>query len=621
MTATEIRPHEAATDPESGSDRPGRISPPWDRRRIELTVVAVALVAIAVWSIRRTEIWDLTAIFGDGRRKITDFLFGTTTRPGALPPDFDEFATLADQVVETFFMAIAGTFLAAVISFPLAFLAARNTTPHVLLRLGARGLIAFSRTVPDIIFAFIFVRAYGIGPLPGILALGFHAIGMVGKLMADAIEESDQGAREAVASQGGSWVQQMSTGVLPQVLPSFLSTILFRLDINFRSSTVLGLVGAGGVGQLFQQYTGNLRWSQAMGVVVAIMVTVLIVEALSTAARKTLLGDDTPTPSRLSRWTEAVLGRSTITRAEMEPAEPGANADAAGAGRGSSGADQGLDTIRPPFDAYRRRLAMFTATTFVLVVASYHVTGISVTDFVVGLRPEFTNPPPGELPSVWNIAIRIIPFDLDPIGLETEWWNPIVRAALFDTVAIGFAAAAIGIPIALPFAYLAARNVAPNGVVYSASRFALVVVRAIPDLIIAVILVVALGLGLIPGVIALITGVVGFGGKLFADAIEDVDRGPRDGVFAVGASRTQEALTGVTPQFMPALVGQGLYILDIMIRSSTVLGIVGAGGIGALLSNFLQSQRFEEVGGILLAIFVVVFGIERLSDWVRHRLI
>lgn len=610
MTVTEARPT-PADDPGTDPATPSRLRPPWTRERVEVTGVAAILVAISLWSVQRTQVWDLGAIFGEGRQKMADFLFGTEIRSGALPPSFEELGTLTDQVVETFFMAIAGTFLAAVVSVPLAFLAARNTTPHPVARALSRGLIAFSRTVPDIIFAFIFVRAYRIGPLPGILALGFHAVGMVGKLMADAIEEARSGPRDAIASQGGSWFQQMSTGVLPQVIPSFIATILFRLDINFRSSTVLGLVGAGGIGQLFQQYTGNLRWDRAMGVVVAIMVTVLVVETMSSAARTALLGDDVPTPSRTARWTEAVLGRSRIGLADIEPARP--DPGPAPAVR--------HQRLRPPFDAYRRRLALFVSGGLGLVVASYFVTGISIRDFVHGLRPELGSPAAGELPSVWNIAIRIMPFHLDPIGLETGWWNPIVRDALFDTVAIGFAAAAIGIPLALPLAYLAARNVAPNRAAYALSRVALVVIRAIPELIVAVILIVALGLGLIPGVIALVTAVIGFGGKLFADAIEDVDPEPCDGVRATGATRLQQAFAGVTPQFVPALVGQGLYLLDIMIRSSTVLGIVGAGGIGALLSNYLQGQRFEEVGGILLAVFVVVFAIERLSDWMRRRLI
>ncbi len=566
---------------------PISLTPPWDRRRVELGVAALVVAGLAAWAIWRTQIWDLAAIFGDGRTKVSNFLFGTARRDGALPPRFDEPGQIISKVVETFFIAVAGTFLATVISVPLSFLAARTTTPHRMVRVLARGIIAFSRTIPDIIFAFVFVRVYRIGPLPGMLAIGFHAVGMVGKLMADAIEQIDDGPRQAIAAQGGSWLQQMATGVLPQVVPSFLATILFRLDVNFRSSTVLGLVGAGGIGQLFMQYTGNLRWDLAMGVVVAIVVTVLAVDQLSNVARRALLG------------------------AEREM------------GRAEAGAARRIDPDRlmPPFDRYRQRLATFAAAAAALVLASYLTTGISLREFLYGLRPTVSRPSGGALPSVWYVARRLIPFDFATFTPRTEWWTPFVRGALFDTVATGIAAAAIGIPLALPIAYLAARNVTPNRAVFQFARSGLVVVRAIPELVVAVIFVVALGLGLIPGVVALVLGVIGFGGKLFADSIEDVPSGPRDGVRAVGASRLQEAATGVTPQFVPALVGQGLYILDICIRSSTVLGIVGAGGIGAVLSNYLQGQRFEEAGGILFAVFVIVFGIERVSDWLRTRLI
>ncbi|MGE0732224.1 MAG: phosphonate ABC transporter, permease protein PhnE [Acidimicrobiia bacterium] len=569
-----------------------RLSPPWSRSRVELTAAAVVFAVIAVWAIWRTQIWDVAAIFGEGRQAMADFLFGTALRDGALPPRFGDVGQLLDKVVETFFIAVAGTFIAAVLSLPLAFLAARSTTPNRVVWMVARGIIAFARTVPDVIFAFVFVRVYRIGPLPGMLAIGLHAIGMVGKLMADAIEQADPGPRQAVAAQGGSWLQQLSTGVLPQVVPSFLATVLFRLDINFRSSTVLGLVGAGGVGQLFMQYTGNLRWDLAMGVVAATVVTVLLVDQLSNRVRRALLGSavGTAPPAR---------GHRSVRPAQvLDP-----------------------DRLVPPFDAYRRRLAMFAAGAAVLVVGSWWYTGVSLRNLLTGLRPQLGEPDAGQLPSVWYVARRLIPFDFATFTPKLDWWNSLVRTALFDTVATGFAAATIGILLALPLGYLAARTVAPNRVVYQAMRGLLVLIRAVPELVIAVVLVVALGLGLIPGVVALVIGVVGFGGKLFADAIEDVQPGPCEGVRSVGTSRVQEAMTAVTPQFVPALVGQGLYLLDICIRSSTVLGIVGAGGVGALLSNYLQASRFEEAGGILICVFAVVFAIERLSDWLRARLL
>ena len=570
-----------------GASEQAALRPPWDRRRTELALSAVVLALLAGWAVWRTGIWDLATVFGqESRTKVANFLFGTSVRPGALPPKVNQPGLLFEKVMETFFIAVAGTFLATVCSVPLAFLAARNTTPHRVFRLLARGLIAFSRTVPDVIFAFVFVRVYRIGPLPGILAIGFHAIGMIGKLMADAIEQSDPGPREAIAAQGGSWLQQMSTGVFPQVVPSFLGTILFRLDINFRASTVLGLVGAGGVGSLFVLYTGNLRWDLALGVVCATVVAVLLVDQVSNRVRKGLLA------------AEATSGRKPQRVVALDP-----------------------DRLRPPLDAYRKRLLAFVLVSAGLLYASYLVTAVSIRSFFYGLRPQFGEPEVGQTPSVWYVARRLLPFDFDTNTPVLDWWNPFVRKALFDTIATGFAAATIGVALALPLAYLAARNVAPNRAVYQSTRLLLVLIRAVPELIVAVVLVVAMGLGLVPGVVALVLGVVGFGGKLFADAIEDVPGGPRDGVRSVGASRLQDTATGVTPQFVPAFVGNGLYILDINIRNSAVLGIVGAGGIGALLSNYLQTQRFEETGGILMVIFLVVFVIERFSDWLRVRLI
>ena len=613
MTITEDPAVARTGDGPSNPDGEPRLSPPWDRRRIELTATAIIFGVLSAWAIWRTEIWDLGQIFGEGRQSMLNFLFGTDIRDGALPPRFDELGEIINQAIVTFFMAIAGTALAAVISFPLGFLAATNTSPHPILRSIARGIIVFARTIPDLVFAFIFVRVYKIGPLPGILALGFHAIGMIGKLLADAIEETDPGQREAVAATGGGWFQQMSTGVLPQVVPNFLATVMFRLDINFRSSTVLGIVGAGGIGQLFNLYKGNLRWDLAMGVVVVIMVTVLLVEAMSTSVRKAILGADAANePGRLAKWIEAVVGRSNVTNADLAPATDAAGRDVST----TTGQAVPFDRERlvPPFDAYRQKMAFSALIAAVLIFASYLITQISIRNFFNGLRPEFGQPAPGELPTVWHIGQRLIPRNFD-------WWTPLVRSAMFDTVAVGVAASAIGIPIALLFGYLAARNVSPNRFTYGGTRLMLVLIRALPDLIIVIMLVAAMGLTLIPGVVGLILGAIGFGGKLFAEGVEEVSEGPREGIFSTGATRTQEAFSAVTPQFMPALVGISLYILDILIRGSAVLGIVGAGGIGALISNFMQGQRFEEVGGILLFLFVVIFTIERISDWIRKRLI
>jgi phosphonate transport system permease protein len=157
--------------------------------------------------------------------------------------------------------------------------------------------------------------------------------------------------------------------------------------------------------------------------------------------------------------------------------------------------------------------------------------------------------------------------------------------------------------------------------VYYFGRTLLVMNRALPDLIIAVLFVSAVGLGPFPGVMALSIGTVGFATKLLADSIEEVRQGPRDAVLAAGTTRLQEAVTGVTPQAMPAFVSTALYIVDINIRSSTILGIVGAGGIGFSLIQATRTLNWELVGGILIMVFAMVYVIERLSGWVRTQLL
>ncbi|MGF1667225.1 MAG: phosphonate ABC transporter, permease protein PhnE, partial [Acidimicrobiia bacterium] len=550
----------------------------------------------------------------EGGTAMTNLIFGTDLRDGMLPPRFEQIDLIIEQTFITFFMAILATAIAGGLSFPLAFLAAVNTAPNKAVRLIARGIIVMSRTIPDLVFAAIFVRAFRIGPLAGILAIGLHAIGMCGKLLADAIEESDPGPREAIAATGGGWFQQMSTGILPQVVPTYLGVVLYRLDINFRSSTVLGIVGAGGIGQLFNTYKGSLRWDLASGVVLFIIATVLLVEFLSARARTALLGHDTAGQRRNAGGVMARLGehfgRTPVVAADFAPGK--AEAEMARFDR---------TKLLPPWTRYRRKMALYAAGAAALVVASFPVTGFSMQTFLMGFRLQFSDPGSGELPSVWNIALRLIPIELDPFRIQLEWLDERIIDAMFETIAIGFSATTIGVALSIPLGYLAARNIAPNSFVYGAARAFMVALRGIPDIVIAVIFVAGIGLGPLAGTIALIIGVLGFGAKFYADSLEEVSEGPRDGVTSVGASRLQEVATAVTPQFVPSLTSNSLYILDIMIRSSAVLGLVGAGGIGFYLFNAAQSLQFEVVGGIIIMVFVVVFLIERVSDWARARLI
>jgi len=147
-----------------------------------------------------------------------------------------------------------------ILSYPLAIGAAANTTKHPTIRFICRSVITLSRAVPELILAAIFVVAYGPGPFCGILALAVHSIGMIGRLFSDAIEEASEVSGEAVTSVGATRRQRIRSAVIPQALPSFIATALFRLEINIRGSAVLGLVGAGGIGQLISESLETIQY-------------------------------------------------------------------------------------------------------------------------------------------------------------------------------------------------------------------------------------------------------------------------------------------------------------------------------------------------------------------------
>ena len=202
------------------------------------------------------------------------------------PPTVATLPEVSVAALETLQMALVGTAIAAALSVPLAFLAAKNVTPNRALYHVTRSFIVFTRAVPALFFALVFVAAVGLGPFPGTLPLANHSIGMLGKLYAETIEEIDAGQVEALRSTGAGPLQVLAFAVVPQVLPSFVGLTLYRWDINIRSSVVLGLVGAGGIGFLLTNAMRLFKYQEVLTILLFIFVIVLIVEQTSSYIRE-----------------------------------------------------------------------------------------------------------------------------------------------------------------------------------------------------------------------------------------------------------------------------------------------------------------------------------------------
>ncbi len=254
----------------------------WKRFSPKDTLVRFAwylgIVFIAVWSVGNLEIpWFY---FLDAHIQAADLF------ERMVPPEWGFFASIVDPLIETLHIATLGTVFTVFLAFPIAIASARNTTFNKTTWFLGRLILVTSRSVNTVVWGLLFVAIFGPGPVAGIFSVAARSIGFVGKLIAEAIEEIDHGAVEAIESTGASKMHVLLIGVLPQVMPVILGTIIYRWDINIRESTVLGFVGAGGIGIVLYSSINLFAWHEVSVMLIAIFGIVIVSEYLSISVRK-----------------------------------------------------------------------------------------------------------------------------------------------------------------------------------------------------------------------------------------------------------------------------------------------------------------------------------------------
>ncbi|SDK67042.1 phosphonate ABC transporter, permease protein PhnE [Streptomyces indicus] len=258
----------------------------------------------------------------------------------------------------------------------------------------------------------------------------------------------------------------------------------------------------------------------------------------------------------------------------------------------------------PPKPKRAKRKTLGLAITAVVVAAhvfAWNATGISVTAFVEG----------------WQGMVDFIG-EAFPPDFSWEVLKPSLEGAR-TTLWIGLLGTTLSVPASLVLALLATRGMAP-GWIYQSARSVLSFLRAVPEIVFALIFVTAVGLGPFPGVLALVCHNVGVMGKLWAESIEDVDPGPATALRSAGASRVQVASHALLPMVTPQLTGLLMYRFDVNVRSSLVLGLVGAGGIGFLINQSIRTFKFDEMLTHIIVVLVLIIAVDRLSALVRARL-
>jgi phosphonate ABC transporter permease subunit PhnE len=418
------------------------------------------------------------------------------------------------------------------------------------------------RAVDTIIWGLIVIVWVGLGSFAGMIALTIHSVAALGKLFSEEIEHIDSGPVEAVTASGANLVQVIRYAIMPQIVPPFLAYTLLRWDINMRSATVVGFVAGGGIGFFAIQAIRLGAYPQYAAVLWTVAVVIILVDTIS------------------ARWRDSIL--------RDEPREVP------------------LAEKRPLLNTLKRAV-------FILLGAAAFIYCWTITE--IDLRALFE---PAE--SFTRLVRDFLSVDLSPDMLDS------VIPQMLVTIFQALLATTLGALLALPFSFLAARNLTGRSKVtawllYYPVRFVFNVMRSIDALLYVAIFLFWVGVGPFAGMLALAVTSFALIGKLFSEAIENIDPGPIEAITATGANILQTVNYGILPQIMPPFVSYLIYQWDINIRMATIIGFAGGGGIGLTLNTFFGSLQYHKAGTVVLLIVIVVALMDFTSAKLREKLV
>jgi phosphonate ABC transporter permease subunit PhnE len=482
-----------------------------------------------------------------------------------LKPEGSKVTTfVAGSLVETIASGLMATILSTILAIPLSFLAAHNIMSRVrggtAIYYAVRSLLNIVRAIDTVVWGLIIVVWVGLGTFAGVIALTIHSVAALGKLLSEEIEHIDEGPVEAVTATGANLIQTIRYAVIPQVIPSFLAYSLLRWDINMRSATIIGFVAGGGIGFFVVETTRMGAYQQYATALWAIAAVIIVVDTISAKMRERILNDqpqETNTKSR-RQWPKL-------------------------------------------------RQLFYILIGLVLFIYCWQVTEINLKDLFQ----------PGS--NFGSIIHDFVSIDLSSSVV------PVVVQQMLVTIFQGLLATTIGAIAALPLSFLAARNLtgkSPASVwIYYLTRGMFNILRSIEALLYVVIFIFWVGIGPFAGMLALAITSFALIGKLFSEAIENIDPGPIEAVTAVGADRLQVISYAILPQIVPPFVSYLIYQWDINIRMATIIGFAGGGGIGLTLTTYFGSLQYHKAGTVVAFIVLVVAIMDFSSAKLREKLV
>ncbi len=468
------------------------------------------------------------------------------------------------SMIETIAMGLMATIFSTILAVPISFFAAHNIMSKLpggtVIYYVARGILNVVRAIDTIVWGLIVIVWVGLGTFAGVIALTIHSVAALAKLFSEEIEHIDTGPIEAVTATGANLVQTIRYAVIPQIVPSFLSYSLLRWDINMRSATVIGFVAGGGIGFFVIETVRMGGYQQYATALWAVAVVIILVDYISEKWRESILNDQ-PQKDK--------TGQRPLLRA--------------------------------------LRMAFYVILGVAAFVYCWNIAEISIKSMLN----------PGK--NFGQLILDFVSIDLTPKILRAVFQQILV------TIFQAMLATTLGAAIAFPFSILAAKNLTGRSRlsvwIYYATRAVLNLLRSIEALLYVVIFIFWVGIGPFAGMLALAVTSFALIGKLFSEAIENIDAGPIEAVNATGAGRLQMITYAILPQIVPPFVSYLIYQWDINIRMATIIGFAGGGGIGLTLTTFFGSLQYHKAGTVVAFIVVVVALMDFASAKLRQALI
>jgi phosphonate transport system permease protein len=485
-------------------------------------------------------------------------------RLGLAEPGSEVKTFVAGTMIETIAMGLMATLFSTLLAIPVSFLAAHNIMSRfrggTLIYYIMRAVLNVVRAIDTIVWGLIVIVWVGLGSFAGVIALTIHSIAALGKLFSEEIEHIDPGPVEALTATGANLIQTIRYAVIPQITPSFLAYSLLRWDINMRSATVIGFVAGGGIGFFVVETTRMGGYQQYATALWVVAIVIILVDYIST------------------RWREAIL-------------------------RDQPQVDE--NKKRTPFNTFR--LAFYIILGTVAFIYCWNLAEISIRSLLH----------PGK--NFGQLILDFINIDLTPNVAK------VVIQQMIVTIFQAMLATTLGAIIALPFSFLAAKNLTGRNRLsiwlYYIARGILNILRSIEALLYVVIFVFWVGIGPFAGMLALAVTSFALIGKLFSEAIENIDTGPMEAVTATGANRMQMISYAVLPQIVPPFISYLIYQWDINVRMATIIGFAGGGGIGLTLTTFFGSLQYHKAGTVVAVIVIIVALMDFASAKLRQSLI